>query len=298
MTAAAAVVFVAPMVFSGGACSGARAPRDGDARARVAAALAPGAVAAALAKLGDAHWRAKARFSVGRPGPAGWTEGVTTTTDVWLDRAGNYRLVEGNDADGGREVVLYGRELNVALRYYGKMIRRRAEEPEPSRLLAEAVSAPGAAWDLVGHFAGLDPLPAAPVNGRPAAGFQLSRSQSAPEPAATGTAGEDPLRSWRQTVQLHRLEGEVRLDEATSAPLTVVVRAAYGLKRDGHDLRGEIDLRADIDGVGSTPAIARPDAAEDLPVRQRTVPEERALLGGLGGQPTSAAAGKRAERRP
>ena len=83
--------------------------------------------------------------SVGRAGGAPLA--VTTTTDVWLDRTGNYRLREENDHDGGREVILTGRELAVALRY-GKMIRRVAEEPEPSRMLEEGLGAPWAAFEL------------------------------------------------------------------------------------------------------------------------------------------------------
>src|SRR4029079_568197 len=102
----------------------------------LADALRPDAFAAALKRIGGAHFHATARFTVG---PSGGTPSVvTTTTDVWVDRSGNYRFREQNDRDGGREVVLYGRELSVALRY-GKMIRRVAEEPEPSRLLEEAL---------------------------------------------------------------------------------------------------------------------------------------------------------------
>ena len=58
--------------------------------------------------------------------------------------AGNYRIVESNDRDGGREVVVRGRDLYVALRY-GKMIRRAAEQPEPDQLLQQALGGPSAA---------------------------------------------------------------------------------------------------------------------------------------------------------
>ena len=110
-----------------------------------AEAVRPAFFAEALRKLGGAHYHATLRYSVGRPG--GVPLAVTTTTDVWLDRTGNYRLREENDRDGGREVILTGRELAVALRY-GKMIRRVAEEPEPSRMLEEGLGAPWAAFEL------------------------------------------------------------------------------------------------------------------------------------------------------
>ena len=110
-----------------------------------AEAVRPAFFAEALRKLGGAHYHATLRSSVGRA--SGAPLAVTTTTDVWLDRTGNYRLREENDRDGGREVILTGRELAVALRY-GKMIRRVAEEPEPSRMLEEGLGAPWAAFEL------------------------------------------------------------------------------------------------------------------------------------------------------
>ena len=133
--------FVLPVAVAAGGCK--RDRNQGTVPAQkvtvLADALRPDAFAAALKRIGGAHFHATARFTVG---PSGGTPNtVTTTTDVWVDRTGNYRFREQNDRDGGREVVLYGRELAVALRY-GKMIRRVAEEPEPSRLLEEALGAP------------------------------------------------------------------------------------------------------------------------------------------------------------
>ena len=107
-------------------------------------ALNPTFFAAALRKLGGAHFHGTTRMSVTAAATAsneaGW-DTVTTTTDLWLDRGGNYRIVETNDQDGGREVVLFGHDLSVALRY-GKMIRRKAQDPEPERLLEEALGGP------------------------------------------------------------------------------------------------------------------------------------------------------------
>src|SRR5262245_27459615 len=58
-------------------------------------ALRPDAFAAALKRVGGAHFHATARFAVG---PSGGTPNVvTTTTDVWVDRTGNYRFLEMND---------------------------------------------------------------------------------------------------------------------------------------------------------------------------------------------------------
>jgi len=43
---------------------------------------------------------------------------------------------------------------------------------------------------------------------------------------------------------------------------------------------GAIEVKTTVEEIGSSPTITHPEA-EDLPLRQRTVPEEKALLGGL-----------------
>jgi len=83
-------------------------------------------------KLGRAHLRSTVHLVAGLDGGA--TDNVTTDSDIWMDDQGNWRLVDLNDKDGGREIVLHGHELAIALRY-GRMIRRPAEDPEPLRLL-------------------------------------------------------------------------------------------------------------------------------------------------------------------
>ena len=99
--------------------AGCHARDDAANRAAVAnldQALGPTFLSAALRKLGGGHFHATTRMSVTAAATAtneaGW-DTITTTTDLWLDRKGNYRILETNDQDGGREVVLYGHELNV-----------------------------------------------------------------------------------------------------------------------------------------------------------------------------------------
>jgi hypothetical protein len=45
-------------------------------------------------------------------------------------------------------------------------------------------------------------------------------------------------------------------------------------------MHGALEVRTSIEEIGQSPAIAEPEA-EALAPRQRTVPDERALLGGL-----------------
>jgi hypothetical protein len=238
------------------------------------AALRPTALAAAMRRLSGAHFTGTARYRITpggarKPGDEAAADAITTTTELSLDRAGQFRLVESNDQDGGREVVLHGRELAVAIRP-GKMIRRSAQEPEPTRLLEEAVGGPWASWETVRRFAAVE---------RTAPGvFRLARSASALSVAA-GFAESTPLRRWRDSVSVQALEGEVKLDPKTGALLAFALKAQFTATREDRvPLAGEVAVNTRLDGIGTTAAIAAP-AAEVLSQRQRTILEERALLG-------------------
>ncbi len=201
-------------------------------------------------------------------------EAVTTSTDLWIDAQRNYRLVETNDQDGGREIVRHGRDLAVGLRH-GKMVRRPAQEPEPTRFLEEAVGAPWAAWETVRRFASVEA-----AAGQPDA-FRLGRAK-APAPAVADESATTPLRKWRETVEVRSLEGEARVDRGTGALLAFRLKTSFATSRDGQPLEGEVTVSAQLDDIGRTDPIARPEA-EELRPRQRTILEERALLGGLPG---------------
>jgi len=241
----------------------------------LADALRPDAFAAALKRMGGAHFHATARFAAG---PAGGAPNVvTTTTDVWMDRSGNYRFHEQNDRDGGREVVLYGRELSVALRY-GKMIRRVAEEPEPSRLLEEALGAPFAVFDLVARRARVARAGNELVGGARATAFELRPTAGAgsdPGPAMDG------LRKWRNKASIDDLQGRVLVDDATGALDRCDLTAKFSTAGDPKPVEGTVEVHTVLTEVAATAPIERP-AADDLAMRQRTLPEQKELLRGLG----------------
>jgi hypothetical protein len=202
-----------------------------------------------------------------------------------MDRHGNYRLVETNDRDGGREVVLHGRELALALRY-GKLVRRPAQEPEPTRYLEEALGGPWAAWELVRRFARVES-----ADGRT---FTLTRAASprAPEPGEAKAGG--PLRRWRGTVEVSAVDGKAELHPETGALLSVALEARFTLRRDETPLEGSLKVDLRTSDIGETPVLA-PPLAEDLPVRQRTIQEEKALLGRSGEAGTGAGGPKRSK---
>jgi hypothetical protein len=239
----------------------------------LADAVRPDLFAAALKRLGGAHFHATTRFAVGPSGGA--PNVVTTTTDVWVDRTGNYRFREQNDRDGGREVVLHGRELAVALRY-GKMIRRIAEEPEPSRLLEEALGAPFAVFDLVARRARVARAGTELVGGARATVFELQPGDGTADPAPK----QEGLRKWRNNASIDALTGRVVVDDATGALVRCDLTAKFATA-EPKPVAGTVEVHTVLTDIASTPAIEKP-AAEDLAIRQRTLPEQRELLRGLG----------------
>jgi len=103
-----------------------------------------------------------------------------------------------------------------ALRH-GKMIRRPALEPEPTRLLEEAVGAPWAAWETVRRFATVTRGPG---------GYQLTRS-TGQVVVVRSVAASNSLRSWRDTVRVDVLAGEARVDPRTGALLAFTLHRPF-----------------------------------------------------------------------
>ena len=145
-----------------------------------------------------------------------------------VDRAGNYRFREENDRDGGREVVLYGRELAVALRY-GKMIRRVAEEPEPSRMLEEALGAPWAVFELAAsRMHGGRTLDGAATErlraARAPTSFKLPPGDGAAVEATGAGAPLAGLRAWRSNSRRStRCRAALVVDDATGALVAAAI---------------------------------------------------------------------------
>jgi hypothetical protein len=233
-------------------------------------ALRPEAAVTGLRKVAGGHWHATASFRMaetGKSADAGAPGLITTTTDLWMDKAGNFRLVETNDQGGQREVVRVAGELAVALSG-GKLVRRPAIEPEPTRLLEEALGAPWAAWDVVHRYAAVE---------REGGGLRLNRRNEPLALAPATTAG----RAWRDSVEVQALEGQARLHTESGVLQAFTLHTRFSAKRDQLPIDGEIAVNGSLQDLGTVPAITMPDA-EPVPTRQRTILDERALLGGLG----------------
>jgi hypothetical protein len=74
------------------------------------------------------------------------------------------------------------------------------------------------------------------------------------------------------------------------------LKSAFQARGDTGPEQGTIELHASVAEVASTAAIERP-AAEELSLRQRTVPEAHALLRGLA-EPEHRGPSAPRERRP
>jgi hypothetical protein len=240
-------------------------------------------------KLGRAHLRSTVHLSASLDGGA--AENVTTDSDIWMDDQGNWRLVDLNDKDGGREIVLHGHELAIALRY-GRMVRRPAEDPEPLRLLAQGVGGPYAAWDLLRDLVTVDDFGTDTREGRKVHVYKLTKSAHPAAPLTKVEAGD--REAWRKTLVAEKVEGTIMIDEQLGIPLLAELHGAYTMRRgeagegkgagEGTPMHGAVDARISIEEIGKSPVIAEPEA-EDLAPRQRTIPDERAMLGGLARAP-------------
>ena len=84
------------------------------------------------------------------------------------------------------------------------------------------------------------------------------------------------------------LDGQVTLAPGSQLPLAFACKTVFRAVRDQLPIAGEVAVSAALDQVGKVADIAMPEA-EPLRMRQRTVLEERALLGGLGASLSAAA---------
>jgi hypothetical protein len=250
-------------------------------------ALNPAQLARMLQRAGGGQYRGLTTQEItapGEPGEKGTPEpsvdATTTTTNLWMDRIGHYRMVENNDLDGGREVILHNRQLAVALRYT-KMKRRPAHEPEPTRFLEEALGGPWSAWEIARRFADVKRTEDS-SQGTPAVVFTLTKA-AVPRAVRGGFESDTPLRKWRETIAPQSLRGEVRLDKATGLLTSVRIEVRFSVKRDGVPLSGLVRATGEIRDRGRVPPISAPPA-EELNGRQRTILDERALLGRAAGE--------------
>jgi hypothetical protein len=260
------------------ACGGKSHEQALPAAQALSAAVRPSSLIASLRARAGAHYHATIMFRITPAGgEASGKDAITTTTDLWLDKQGHFRLLETNDQDGGREVVRVGNELGVALRY-AKMIRRPAQDPEPQRFLEEAVGQPWTAWDLVSRYLSVEPA------------VDILRLSRRAHPGPVVPAATD-LKKWHDSIEVESMSGEARMNGGGLQAFSL--KARFHAKRDAQPVEGEVAVEATLDQAGAVALVSMPES-DPLPVRQRTILEERALLAGLGGRVAPPAPPKKA----
>jgi hypothetical protein len=111
--------------------------------------------------------------------------------------------------------------------------------------------------------------------------FTLSKA-AVPHSVRGGFESASPLRKWRETIALQSLRGEVRLEKTTGLLTAARIEARFTMRREGVPLSGLVRVEAALRDRGKVRPLS-PPPAEELPVRQRTILEERGLLGRPGG---------------
>jgi len=266
------------------------------------AALSPERLVTALKKARGGHVHAVTAFAID-------DETVATTTDLWMDPKGQFRLVETNDRDGGREVVHHGSDYYIGLRH-SKMTRRQARDPEPEWTLGEALGGPWAAWEVLRGRVKVTAREET-RDGQTTVLYEIERDDSAPPPSdeeaeeegdgesagdqnVSDEPGEDgttpararkgaakALRKWRETIVLQKANGAVRIAKRSGMLLGARLEAEFTARRGDRRLVGRIRVEANTQKLGAVAAVKAPKA-EELKPRQRTILEERALLPDLG----------------
>jgi hypothetical protein len=168
------------------------------------------------------------------------------------------------------------------------MVRRKAQDPEPERLLEEALGGPWSGWEVASPFAIIKHNPVTIAGGRKGEEYRVTKSEKRHSKRVKYAPG---IRYWRGNTSVLELNGHMTVDAASSALLKSDFLVVFTAQRtgeprsDGRDgppeaVVGTVDVQTSIDQIGAVPAIQRPPA-EELSLRQRIVPEQRELLGGL-----------------
>lgn len=246
-------------------------------------ALSPAGFARALGAAKGGHFTATTSFRVAREGtsgPAAERAAVKTTTDLVVAPNGDFRLVEDNDRDGGREVILSGKDLAVAIRP-GKLIKRPAQAQEATRFLEEALGGPGAVWELARRAAKIEV-----ATSQGGTTYKLSLAPTLVDLAEPASPG--PLAGWRKAAKVQALAGEIELGASDQLLRHARLEVRFSVVQDSTAAVGATAVSATTVGVATVDARlanvggagpVAPPVADEVHPRQRTILEERALLG-------------------
>ena len=120
------------------------------------------------------------------------------------------------------------------------------------------------------------------ADGTPAKQFTLTEGAWTESEAARFLGiSSGGLRKWRNKASIDALSGRIVVDDATGALVRCDLTAKFATAEEPKPVTGTVEVHTVLTDVASTAAIEKPPA-EDLAMRQRTQPEQRELLRGLG----------------
>ena len=203
---------------------------------------------------------------------------IADKTVIAVDEKGHFRAEVDNNRDYGRHAIFVAGSLYLRPRY-GKYHKRTPNTPEePAELLDEIYSTSSAYFDLLWTGAELSDRGPASVGNRATRKIEISK---APSPADRPTESVTQ-RKWRETVVVDAVKGEIVLDAATGAPLSVNLEGEIRYVRESVQHAMKLAVRHQIE-PGPVPPIEPPaeDQTVSAPTVSGEVAERRKLLEGL-----------------
>lgn len=196
-----------------------------------------------------------------------------------VDGKGNHHLLREDGHGGGVETYAVDGAIVTRPRY-ARFVRRSAEGDEGERERDAAHHLLASCLSVIGRFAARRDDGPLSVVGRTARKVVLSL---APAPV-DAPADAEPGHAWRRDMKVSALDGEVWVDAVTGAPLHAALTASYTAPAGGgggNDVAVTLELHADVEAVGSVPAIVAPADAAPAPRRPRPLIDRQQLLDGL-----------------
>ncbi len=249
-----------------------RAAKDGRELARALAQ--PWRVAAA--KLGDHRLTISSTATV--KDAASTLEQLGETITIESAAAGPYHATADNTADDGREVIWLDGRLYLRPRYARWHGRGPETDDEPAAIRDQLAAVVGDYVELLTRGLEVSDKGAETVAGRPGHKLEVKLSPS-PRPAAREALRQ---RSWRDTIEVVGVGGEVVLDDELGVALRAAVAGEVTFERDGKRLTMVITVKQLVEAIAA-PAITAP-AAELVvatPTRSREVDDRNTLLKGI-----------------
>jgi|JI10StandDraft_1071094.scaffolds.fasta_scaffold05147_4 hypothetical protein len=230
----------------------------------------------AAAKLGDHRLTITSTVTV-KDGDA-TLEQLGETVTIESAAAGPYHATADNTADDGREVIWQGGQLFLRPRYARWHGRGPETDDEPAAIRDQLAAVLGDYVDLLARGLEVSAKGAETVAGR--AGHKLE-VKLAPSPRSLPREALTQ-RSWRDSVQVVGIGGEVVLDDELGVALRAAIAGEVTFERDGKRLTMAITVKQQVEAIAA-PTISPPpaDLVVATPTRSREVDDRNTLLKGI-----------------